>query len=74
MMYIVLEIQKNPSGQIGTLINAYESLNVAYQKYYLVLSAAAVSELPVHSAMLIKQSGETIAYKSFVQEEEENIE
>lgn len=64
-MYVVLEIQKNASGQIGNLVNAYESLNVAYQKYHTVLAAASVSALPVHTAVLLSDDGYTIAHESF---------
>lgn len=64
-MYVVLEIQTNTTGQVGTLVNAYESQNVAYQKYHTVLAAAAVSALPVHTAVLLSDDGFTIARESF---------
>ena len=64
-MYIVLEIQKNIDGQIATLTNSYETLDLAYQKYYLVLSAAAVSQLPRHGVILISDEIQVLNFDSF---------
>lgn len=72
-MYIVVEIQKNESGQIGNLVTAHETLNEAYQKYHLVLSAASVSTLPCHSAVLLRDDGYTIARGSFFHGETEDF-
>lgn len=55
--YVVIEIQTNTDGAIGTLVNAYDSWNLAEQKYHAVLSAAAVSKLPVHSAAMLTNEG-----------------
>ena len=46
MTYIVLEIQTNSDGTVGTIIDTFTSRNLAEQKYHLILSAAAVSQLP----------------------------
>ncbi len=56
-MYIVIEIQTNDSGAIGTLVNSYADRNQAEQKYHAVLSAAAVSALPKHSAVMLDNDG-----------------
>ena len=56
-MLIVLEIQTNADGTVGTLINAYEDQNQAESKYHLVLSSAAVSALPVHACTLLTNEG-----------------
>lgn len=71
-MFIVIELQKNTDGRIGNLVYVYANLNQAYQKYYLVLSAAAVSELPRHSAVLLREDGSTIEHCSFSHGENEN--
>ena len=60
-MFVVIEIQKNNNNQIATLVNAYENRNQAFQKYHSVLSAAAVSDLPVHSAVILTEEGFLIA-------------
>ena len=72
-MFVVLELQKNADGRIGNLVYAYENLNQAYQKYYHVLSSAAVSELPRHSATLLREDGSTIENASFTHDEDEEM-
>ena len=51
-MYIVTEIQTNADGTIGLINNSYEDRNQAESKYHAILSAAAVSSLPKHSAII----------------------
>lgn len=73
-MYIVIEIQKNQNGSVGTLVNSYEDRNTAEQKYHQVLAAAAVSSLPVHTAAMLMEDGYSIkkeTYRHEVQELEE---
>ena len=55
-MYLVVEIQTNGS-TISTLNYQYDSLNLAEQKYYLILAAAAVSTLDVHAALIMDCRG-----------------
>lgn len=43
MKYIVLEIQTNVDGTIGTLIDSFDTRNEAESKYHLVLSSASIS-------------------------------
>ena len=56
-MYILLEIQVNDNGQVGTLITNYSDLREAESRFYTVMAAAALSELPVHSAVLMTEKG-----------------
>lgn len=65
MKYIVIELQKNSDGSVGNLVYAYNTRAQAESKYYAVLSAAAVSTVPVHSAILIQEDAMPVAYKSF---------
>ena len=60
MKYIVLEIQTNANDEVATLLTAYNERSEAENKYYTILAAAALSELPVHSAMILTNLG-TIA-------------
>ena len=53
-MYIVVELQKT-GDQVGNFVYAYKNRNEAESRFYAVLSAAAVSEVPVHSAVLIDE-------------------
>ena len=72
MRYVVVELQDNgPS--VANLVNSYESVNQAEQKYHQVLSAAAVSQVPVHSAVMLNSEGMYIKSESYkhIEESEE---
>lgn len=56
MKYIVLEIQNN-NGAISHLFDVFDDKNQAWSKYYAILSAAAISGLSVHTAMLFDDAG-----------------
>lgn len=58
--YIVLEVQTNPDGTVGTLIFSFDDINEAESKYHSVLSAAAISTLPFHVAFMLKNDGYVI--------------
>lgn len=55
-MYLVMELQTN-NGTTASIINQYESLALAEQQYYLILSSAAVSTVEIHAAMLLNCTG-----------------
>ena len=65
-MYIVLEIQA--SDTITTIINSYADRNTAESRYHQILSAAAVSTIPRHSAVLMNEIGDTIKSDSYTHE------
>jgi hypothetical protein len=65
MKFIVLEIQTNVDGTIGTLINSFDTRNEAESKYHLVLSSAAVSQLPMHSASMMTSDGKLLSCQSY---------
>lgn len=55
-MYLVIELQTT-NGQISTLNYQFDDIRLAEQKYYLILSAAAVSTIDVHAAMIVDSKG-----------------
>ena len=59
-MFIVLEVQTNTDGTIGTLITTHEDRNEAESKYHAVLSAGAISKLPLHTAYILTADGQLI--------------
>jgi hypothetical protein len=63
-MYIVLEIQTSTT--VATIVNSYEDRNQAESKYHQILSAAALSSVPKHSAVLMDDVGETIKMDSYI--------
>lgn len=71
MKYLVMEIQTNADGTVGTLITQKETLNEAQSTYYSILSAAAISALPLHSAVLMTSEGISLEWKSFDRRESE---
>lgn len=69
-MYIVLEIQTNADGTIGSLITQHTALNDAESKYHEVLRYAAISRLPVHAAVLLNNEGMLIRSERYIHEQE----
>lgn len=59
-MYLVLELQTNTNGQVASLINQYDTQAAADNKYHTVLAAAAISQLPVHAAVMLTNEGYVI--------------
>lgn len=59
-MYFVLEIQKTNDTTAPHILTAHSDLFEAEQKYHTVLAAAAVSNVPVHSAVIISDTGYTV--------------
>ena len=49
---ILFKSGKAPNGTVGTLIDSCENRNDAESKYHNVLAAAAISQLPLHCALL----------------------
>lgn len=65
LKYIVIEIQTNQDGTIGNITTTYNSIDEAYSKYYAILSSAAISSIPRHSAIIMDNSCRTIASNTF---------
>ena len=70
MAFIVIEIQKN-EGAISTIVTQHSTLNEARLKYHQILSAAAVSDLERHGAVLIREDGYSVAYETYPEVVEE---
>lgn len=64
-MFLVVEIQKNEAGQLAWLVTQHEDIRDAESKYFAVLSAAAKSNLPRHSAALLHEDGHCIRSESY---------
>lgn len=54
-MFLVIEIQKT-GNTIANIANAYETMAEADNKYYTILAAAAVSNVPKHGAVLLDEN------------------
>lgn len=66
-MFLVAEIQTNIDGTIGIPpIASFNTLREAQARYYTILSVAAQSDLPLHSAAIFDNTGRLIERQSFV--------
>lgn len=67
-MFIILELQTNTDGTVGTLINTYTEQNDAESKYHSVLASAAVSSLPKHTAFMLADDGRVVKSECYTHE------
>jgi hypothetical protein len=54
--YIVVELQKT-GDQVGSLITAHDTLKDAHFKFYSVAAAASISDIDMHTAVLLSERG-----------------
>ena len=80
MKYIVLEIQTDAGGNVAILpaITRDDKLE-AESEYHRILAFAAISALPLHTAVLMTADGKTLSSKCYkhsapVQDTEESAE
>lgn len=71
MKYFVTEVQIYENGSAATPTTAHDTLNAANAKYQQILASAAVSKLPVHSAIMYVDEGLFIKGECFKHGEEE---
>lgn len=64
-MYIVIELQKNMAGAVSNLVTCHDTLAEAESKFYSVLAAAAVSDLPSHSAAILSEEGFPVRHQGY---------
>lgn len=64
-MYIVIELQTDANGHVGNIVTTYDNLPEAESKFYTICASAALSSVPVHSAVILNNTGMTIANRSF---------
>ena len=64
-MYIVIELQANNEGQVANIVTAYDTLAQAWNKFFTICAAAAISEVPIHSAVILDIRGMCVAQRSF---------
>lgn len=64
-MFLVIEIQKTSDTTVGNFVWSYVDRNEAESKFHSVLSQAAISNVPLHSAALLSDEGYTISCQSY---------
>lgn len=71
MKYIVIEIQKFADGTVAIPpANTYDTFFEAASRYHTILAAAAISEVPVHTAMILTDTGSQLRLDSYNHEGE----
>lgn len=65
MKYLVIEIMKWPEGAVTNSAWAYDNINSAESKYHSLLATAAVSQLYVHTVILVNETGYMIKHESY---------
>lgn len=68
-MFIVLELQTN-GGKTGNFTFAFDNLADAYAKYYTILAAAAKSDVEVHTALILTETGGIVRAECFDRREQ----
>lgn len=68
-MYIVLEIQAT-SDNVAPIVTQHSTEPEAQAKYHDVLAHAAISAVPVHSALLMTDSGGVLRSETYRHESE----
>lgn len=64
-MYIVIELQKNAEGVVSNIVTAFATLAEAESKYYTILASAAISTVPVHSAIIVSEEGFPVKHQCY---------
>lgn len=62
-MYIVIELQK--ADTTANIVRAFDDLNQAKSAFYMTCGSAAISEVPVHTVVLMKYDGFVIERRCF---------
>lgn len=66
MKYIVIEIQKFSDGTIAVPpIATFDSFFEAVSRYHTIMATAAISDVPVHSAVILTDTGQEIKLDSY---------
>lgn len=78
-MFIVIELQVSEDGSIGNLVFNYNTFPEAQNKFYTICAFASISQIPIHSVIILDRTGVLIDRQSFIhsaeiilEEEQEN--
>ena len=71
MIFYVFELQTNDPG--AALVSTFSDLHEAESKFYLILSAAAISTVRRHGAMIVTEEGVVLRQEVFTHKVEEPV-
>lgn len=66
MKYIVVELQMDTNGNVANIVTSHDDLPHAESTYHSILAAAAISDIPKHSATIISEEGFNVKNQCFV--------
>lgn len=66
MKYLVIEIQTDENGIVGSLVNSYDSKEAAESAYLTKRASALVSAVNIHTIMWIDNRGRTYETKTYI--------
>lgn len=72
-VYTTLENQIRNDGSKGLLYDHYEDYDAAMAKFFTICAAAAVSEIPYHSAHVLRSDGVMIEGRVWDRREEPTL-
>lgn len=72
-IYTTLENQIRNDGSKGLLYDHYEDYDAAMAKFFTICAAAAVSEIPYHSAHVLRSDGVMIEGRVWDRREEPTL-
>ena len=64
-MYYIFEIQKQLDGTCAHLLTTAETENEAKSKFHQVMAAAAISSVPIHTAVVLTDEGVPIMRETY---------
>ena len=65
MAFVVIELQKHEDGKVANIVTQKDTQPEAESLYHSVLAAAAVSKLPVHSAVILSEEGFPLMHQCY---------
>lgn len=69
-MFFIIEIQQMKNGTFAHLVHTAQERNAAESTFHSVLAAAALSDLPSHSATLLSDTGNMLMTKCYMHDQE----
>ena len=68
MKYIVIELQTMQDGSVANIVTTKDTRNEAESTFHSILAAAAISNLPCHSATMLTSDGFLLATEKYEHE------
>jgi hypothetical protein len=64
MKYLVIELQST-GDSVSNIVTTHDTINQAESKFHQILTSAAVSSVPVHSAVVMTDEGHVMKHECY---------